>query len=218
MSTLQLFNGIFFIFYFIKMNKKLFHKRYYDYMTKGKSYNVRNPHDDHIFTKHNDSIIEFCKEVNNIGNRELSEFQLDIIKTFYPYVVQKFFKDQWSKHKDSIVDLYGFTSEDIYARKLLSYTARREGKTTVYVHICVAALLTFPLINGVCLNIALPAQKQLTSRETLEKIKTDLMMHPNFDKNGVLINNADVFRYRPKGCIKGYVECHAFPGGKVSIS
>lgn len=199
------------------MNSKLYHYRYKKFVDEGCSYKIKNLKNDSKFKKQTTALLEFCSVVKAISGRELCDFQLDIIRYFLPYVVQQYYFEFWTLHKNTICSLYGFTHEDIFARRLISATARREGKTTIYIHICVAILLTFPVYYGCKLRISLPAHKQDTSRETLNKIKQDLLNHELFNPAYVTINHVDVFRYEPNGKGNGFIELKAFATGNVSF-
>lgn len=199
--------------------KKRFHNKYIDYMSKDIDYITKNKHDDSGFKESNDGMVKFASLINTIGGIELSEYQLDILDVLMPYVVQKMYQKHWKEDKVAIMKLYGIKEEDIKAHKIASKTARREGKTTFYISLAISAMLSVPVSHGMKFRIALPAQRQETSRETLMKLKERLEVHPAF-KDALSYNvtigkwTADVVRLK---CGTGYAEAHAWPGGKVSL-
>jgi hypothetical protein len=192
-----------------------YHERYIKYIKYGTDYRNDNKYNDPMFYESNMAMVRFCSIINTIGGIELSEYQLDVLKVMLPYIVQTMYNKFWSGFNAAIMKLYGIDKKDIEAHRIVSSTARREGKTTVYISMAISAMLTIPTNHGFEFRIAMPAHKEKTSRETLKKLKDRIFGRDDFKKFVVETNNEDILKIREPGK-RGFVEVHAFPGGKVS--
>jgi hypothetical protein len=197
--------------------QKRYHKRYLDYLESGKDYRFENKYDDPRFKKSNEGMIKFSRLINTIDGKEFSEYQLDLLQTMFPFVTKIMFDEHWTDYKSSIMKLYQITKADIEAHRIISATARREGKTTFYISFAIAGMLSVPTDHGLEFKISFPAHEQKTSRDTLALLKYRMRTLDEYATLTIEEDNADVFRFS-RGDAAGYVEGHAWPGGSVSIN
>ena len=199
-----------------------FHKKYLDYYETTTDYRPKNKYDDEIFSTNNDAIVKFSQIVNTIGGIEFTEYQLELLEEIFPYLVPMFYHKHWSTFGQAIRKMYKIGENDIAAKRIVSGTARREGKTTFYISIAASLILTMPTGHGWEYKIAMPAQRLSTAMETLRILASRLEQHPMF-VDGVESGRIQILKQTTEVLVivnesgSGLCEIHAFPDGDVSI-
>ena len=161
--------------------------------------------------------INYWKYISTVKNKELYDFQEELLKQYFHLTLPQFYYEDWNESKNTILAMYGFERE----YKFQVYrTSRKEGKTFVSCLHVMSAIMATPYRKEPFM-IALLSLSLAGSMDMLSKC-FELSNSMVYDEKKIKINyhmkKMQVFFSDGKNTLLGVSIVKAFASGPNAVS